>query len=128
MEVKSNLLFGIVTESTVGPEKYKEIRQKALKVDTVSRYYNDIFKAALVMARNSGYKLDKDHGLGDFLKTRIDRIDDFTQGMANLFGEVYLQQNEDPLLFVEDDETDEVLEVKLDDWINQLRKDGKLIE
>lgn len=128
MEVKSNLLFGIVTESTVGPEKYKEIRQKALKVDTVSRYYNDIFKAALVMARNSGYKLDEDHGLGDFLKTRIDRIDDFTQGMANLFGEVYLQHNEDPLLFVEDDETDEVLEVKLDDWINQLRKDGKLIE
>lgn len=128
MEVKSNLLFGIVTESTVGSEKYNEIRQKALKVDTVSRYYNDIFKAALVMARNSGYKLDKDHGLGDFLKTRIDHIDDFTRGMANLFGEVYLQRNEDPLLFVEDDETDEVLEVKLDDWINQLRKDGKLIE
>ena len=128
MKAKSDLLFGVATVSSVGEERFDEILRVACKQGTVSGYLNDIFFAALMMARNSGYKLDKDHGLGDFLKTRIDHIDDFTRGMANLFGEVYLQRNEDPLLFVEDDETDEVLEVKLDDWINQLRKDGKLIE
>lgn len=128
MKAKSDLLFGVATVSSVGDERFDEILRVACKQGTVSGYLNDIFFAALMMARNSDYKLDQEHGLGDFIKTKVGQFDGFMVGLANLYGEIHLQYHEKPLVFVEDEETGKVIEVNLDDWMNQLRKEGRLVE
>lgn len=121
MKDKPKFTFGIVTASSVDDERFDEIYHISSKRGTATWYLNSLFFTGFHMARREGYKLDQEHGLGVFLKSKSMDMNDFMVGLANLYGHVYLQKYEAPVVFIEDEDTGEVLEVGLGDWTEWLR-------